>query len=239
VRRLNPLRRSCGAATVAIVVDALDVGIHGRQAAAIMMCSIVQVLREWQDLAGAIIGGMLGVFGALIVAGSVATRERRSASRMVQRDLVSVTAMVDNLTYNRQVPLAALGDQLIGKLTFSRHHLSSMFEAQMSIMFGSDRILAGLLAGFHQHYSLTEYFVGNIERARTMVPPDPQAAAREREQLPAMLKGADEYAQAALYLLYLEEMGTLLRARERLRRRFRPTQDDKDARVLVDRLMSG
>jgi hypothetical protein len=37
----------------------------------------------------------------------------------------------------------------------------------------------------------------------------------------------------------LEEMGTLQRARERLRRRFRPTQDDRDARALVDRLMSG
>jgi hypothetical protein len=197
---------------------------------------IIQFLEHWQELMGAILGGLLGVFGALIVAGSVATRERRSASRMLQRDLLGVVRMVSNLTYERKAPLDSLGEQLVRKLTFSRHHLSPMFEGQMSIMFGSDRILAGLLAGFHEYYSITEYFVGNIERARTVAVPDPDAAAREMQQLPAMLIGADEYAHAALYLLSLEEMGILRRVGERWRRRFRPTQNDKDARALIDRL---
>jgi hypothetical protein len=200
------------------------------------MCSIVKFLREWQDLAGAIIGGMLGVLGALIVARSVETRERRSASRMLQRDLLGVTGMVENLTYGRKVPLASLGELLIGKLLFSRHHLSAMFEGQMSIMFGSNRILAGLLAGFHQYYSMLDYFTKNIERARTVVAPDPDAMAREQQQLPVLLEAADEYAQAALYLLYLEEMGIWRRVGRRFRRRFRPTQLDRDARALIDRL---
>jgi hypothetical protein len=196
---------------------------------------VINFLERWQDLMGAVLGGLLGVFGALIVAGSVSTRERRSASRMLQRDLLGVVGMVSNLTYERKVPLDSLGEQLVRKLAFARHRLSPMFEGQMSIMFGSDRILAGLLAGFHQHYSITEYFMGNIERARTQTVPAADAA-RERQQLPAMLKGADEYAQAALFLLYLEEMGISRRMSERLRRRFRPTQDDRNARALIDRL---
>jgi hypothetical protein len=51
---------------------------------------------------GAIIGGLLGISGALIVAREVTSREWRSASRMLQRDLFSVKAMVDTLTHERQ-----------------------------------------------------------------------------------------------------------------------------------------
>jgi len=50
------------------------------------MLAWLRKLHDWQDLVGAIIGGLLGVFGALIVAHSVTSRERRSASRMLQRD---------------------------------------------------------------------------------------------------------------------------------------------------------
>ena len=61
---------------------------------------------------------------------------------MLQRELLNVIGMVAYLTSNRTVPLDSLGEQLVRKLTLSRHHLSTMFEAQMSIIFGSDRILA-------------------------------------------------------------------------------------------------
>jgi hypothetical protein len=200
------------------------------------MLSIIRVLREWQDLIGAIIGGMLGVFGALIVARGLTGRERRSASRMLQKDLFGVEAMVSALTHGRKVSLDTLGEQLILKLAFNRIHLSTMFEAQMSIIFGSDRALAGLLAGFHQYYSSVEYYMGNIERARTVPVPDPAAAANERGRVPAVLRGADEYARAALYLLFLEEMGIWRRVCERARRRWRATQEDKDSQALIDRL---
>ena len=74
----------------------------------------------------------------------------------------------------------------------------------------------------------------NIERARERTR---RAGFPSLRWLPAMLKGADEYAQAALHLLYLEEMGIWWRLFERLRRRFHPTQDDNEAQALVDRLI--
>jgi pilus assembly protein TadC len=58
----------------------------------------IQLFARWQELAGAVIGGLLGVIGTLIVAREVRNRERRNASRMLQHDLPSVTDTVSCLT---------------------------------------------------------------------------------------------------------------------------------------------
>jgi hypothetical protein len=196
----------------------------------------IHTLHEWQELAGAIIGGLLGVVGALIVARSVINRERRNASRMLQRDLLNVTAMVRSLTYQRKVTIATLDpDRLAADLLFYRHHLSPLFEEQMAIIIGSDTRLAGLLIGFHQAYTAVESHLRQIERAEL----SPSLRTdRARESLPRRLQFADDYAQAALYLLPLQELGTFSRVRERIRRRFFRTLEDASEQQLVTR-MSG
>jgi hypothetical protein len=194
---------------------------------------LMNTLHDWQDLAGAIIGGLLGVIGALIVADSARNRERRNASRMLQRDLLNVTGMVHGLTYQRKVTLATLDpDRLVADVSFYRHSLSPLFEAQMAIIIGTDTGLAGLLIGFQKAYSVVESHLRQIERARTEVSP---LTERARKGLPRMLQSADDYAQAALYLLPLQELGTFRRVYERLRRRFFPTPEDTTAQELVSR----
>jgi hypothetical protein len=200
-----------------------------------MLCWLHK-LHDWQDLAGAIIGGLLGVLGALIVARSLIGRERRSAARMVMQDLLGVTGMVYGLTYRGQAPLATVGPETLTRnMVFHRYSLSPLFEAQMAIIFGSwDRVLAGLLVGFRQCYATVESHMRKIEQVR--LTPDSPPAVREQNALPGTLQEAYDYARAALYLLELQEMGVWRRFRERLRRRFRSTEQDIDARALIERL---
>lgn len=197
------------------------------------MCCFLHILDHWQTLVGAITGGLLGVTGAFIVARSASNRERRNASRMLQRDLLNVTGMVYGLTYQRKVTLQTVGpDALARNLTFYRYQLSPLFEAQMVVIIGTDYTLAGLLVGFHQSYAAVDAHMRQVERP----PPDDPAARRARIALPRMLTFADEYARAALYLLPLQEFGAFRRARERFRRRFRPSNEDRIEQALVARM---
>jgi hypothetical protein len=199
------------------------------------MHCLIHTLREWQELVGATLGGLLGVFGALIVAGSVKNRELRTASRMLQKDLLNVTGMVYSLTSHRKTTLDSLDpEKLATDLAFFHHHLSPMFEGQMAVILGADRFVAGLLIGFHQSYSTLESHVRKIEDAlrRNLVIPE-----RERDALPRTLQLADNYAKGSIYVLQPHEMGLIGRLRDRFRRRFRPSQEDSDMAALVQRLM--
>ena len=92
------------------------------------------VLHDWQDLVGAIFGGLLGVVGALIVARGVLNRERRSTAVMLQRDLLNVTRMVRSLTYRRKVKLTEVGSEnLLKRLVPYYDRLSPLFEQRMAV----------------------------------------------------------------------------------------------------------
>lgn len=56
------------------------------------MTSWVQHLKEWQELAGAIIGGVIALFVALIVAHDARRRSERSAAMMLGRHLLKLIA---------------------------------------------------------------------------------------------------------------------------------------------------
>jgi hypothetical protein len=199
------------------------------------MRQLLCVLHNWQDLSGAIIGGLLGVIGALIVARSALSRERRNASRMLQRDLINVTGMVNSLTHHRKIGLPEVGpDTLARHLKFYRYQLSPMFEAQMVIVVGIDVLLAGLLIGFHQSYDAVESHMRKIEG----LPQSDPDFERAREALVGVLQYTDNYANAALYLLPLLEMGIARRVVERIRRLCRPTDSDKAMQKLVEKMVA-
>ncbi|WP_158760123.1 hypothetical protein [Paraburkholderia acidiphila] len=58
---------------------------------------LIATLHDWQDLAGAIIGGLMGVIGALIVAGRGTRRERRIAASTVFPEIYSLRAQNDQI----------------------------------------------------------------------------------------------------------------------------------------------
>jgi hypothetical protein len=193
----------------------------------------IEKLHDWQDFAGAIIGGGLGVIGALIVAQGVSDRELRTASRMLQRDLLNVRGMVYSLTYHRKVTLDALDPKLLASnLVFYRYRLSPLFEGQMAIVTGVDRMAADMLIGFHQSYAGFENHMQKIER------PDEPISHRAFDAMPGALAMADDYAEAAIYLCQLHEMKLTRRAWERFRRQFFRDQHDKDSAALIERLVN-
>ncbi|MBN3846093.1 hypothetical protein G3N58_04490 [Paraburkholderia sp. Ac-20342] len=57
----------------------------------------ISTLHDWQDLAGAIIGALMGVVGALIVATRGTRRERRSAASTVFPEIYSLRAQNDQI----------------------------------------------------------------------------------------------------------------------------------------------
>lgn len=126
-----------------------------------------------------------------------------------------------NGTDRRGATLATVGaETLATKLTFYRPHLSPLFVAEMAIIIGTDPMLAGLLIGFHESYTAVESHMRKIEG----LAPNNRDFERARDGLPRVLQFADDYAQATLYLLPLQELGRRRRTCERLRRHFRPTQ---------------
>jgi hypothetical protein len=201
-----------------------------------LLAAGVKLLDHWQELLGAIIGGLLGVVGALLVAHDASNREHRNASRMLQRDLLNVSSgMIYGLTYHRKVTLETVGAQTLARnLSFYQRRLSPLFEAQMAVMIGPDTVLAGLLTGFHSTYSAVESHLNTYLNAGIGT----QLQERAGRQLVRSLKFADEYAQAALYLLPLHELGSIHRAVRRLRRRVFSTSYDRAEQALVARMSS-
>src|SRR5487761_1429010 len=156
---------------------------------------VVQALDRWQELSGAIIGGGLGVIGALIVAREALNRERRNASRMLQHDLLGITDAVSCLTYRRGVTLETVGAKKIAEdLGFYCPKLSPLFEAQMAAISGLDVRLAVLLSGFHAAYAAVDSHVRTVQHSGIGTP----NWVRASEALPGVLQFADDYARAAL-----------------------------------------
>ncbi|UXZ65384.1 hypothetical protein NUJ28_29490 (plasmid) [Burkholderia multivorans] len=63
----------------------------------------LDLVDHWQTLIGATVGGLLGVAGAWIVAGSARSRERRVAAGMVLPDLQQLTAAGMRLAHDSEV----------------------------------------------------------------------------------------------------------------------------------------
>lgn len=193
---------------------------------------MLALIQKWQELLGAVIGGLLGVTGAMIVARDAFSRERRNAVRVLQHDLVAVVAVVSGLTSQRSLSPDAIGaPKLAADLKYFRHQLSPLFDAQAAVLAGGDARIVSLLSGFRDGYAAI------VAHARTVSSEAPGTVDHTRAsgQLVQMVTLTDECAQAALYLLSLHELGTIRRLRERVRRRYFQSEHDRRMQALVKR----
>lgn len=98
------------------------------------MTYFLEWLDQWQTLLGSILGGVIALCAALIVAQAQTRRERRAAATIILSDLFSVfrtfrnlrTAADDSHVDEKEYPL-----WLSERLLWRRPKLSSHFEAEM------------------------------------------------------------------------------------------------------------
>lgn len=121
---------------------------------------LVCVLHSWQDLLGAVIGalvgGVMGFWGANIVARDQSQRERRSAVRTLILDLVSFKKFADLLVEDVAPPPHSVSHSpvaVVHSLQGYCYSISPMFDSAITVIFGGvDSALSRQLTIFVSAY---------------------------------------------------------------------------------------
>lgn len=200
------------------------------------MSCLLQTLHHWQDLIGASIAGFLGVVGALVVAQSALNRERRNASRMLNRDLYGAVQMVNRPTDRGEGAASSIDPDTLGEsLAYSCYQLSPLFETQMAVVIAIDATMAAFLVRFREALSEVENAARIYREANGGVTPD---TLRAREVLPFALERARNYAVITLRLIRPFEVGVVRRTLIRLQQSLFPTEQDKQLKKQIERYLN-
>lgn len=132
-----------------------------------MIESIIRTTFDWQGLIGAMVGGLIGIVGALIVAEGTKKYEQRAAAMLVVIDLISV-----NVAINKIIELAAdnkIKEEekayfMADKVAFMFPKLSPLFEASMLRILPIDMQLAAHLTLLNSIYRDLEPIIGRISK---------------------------------------------------------------------------
>lgn len=117
-----------------------------------MLVEVVQWLREWQTLIGALIGAGGALMVALVVARAQEHRERRTAAAVLNIDLVMAAGALASLEQrfpNAQEDAEHVREWAV-RLLRSPPALSPLFDAEMARLLGFDAALDHHLAFFRQ-----------------------------------------------------------------------------------------
>lgn len=131
------------------------------------MGSILHALKEWQSLAGAIIGATASVSVAFLVGYINRRREDRSAALVLTGTLVTVRgahSILNNLAKKESVSDADYPMWLAGRLASSRPSLSPLFEGCVARLMPIDPHLAAHLELFGVIYRGVEHHANKLVR---------------------------------------------------------------------------
>lgn len=170
------------------------------------------ILFHWQTLLGSILGGVIALLAALIVAHSQTRRERRAAASLVLTDLMSVEATEEKLKHlskAQQVDAKDYPSWVAEKLEWRRPKLSSFFEAEVARLLDLHPALSAHLNLFRTIYPSIEE---SLERLRTdqeqlstvgleRPPRAPQNQASDTESVAHALEISAAHSRYAQYYL--------------------------------------
>ncbi|QGZ61659.1 hypothetical protein [Paraburkholderia acidisoli] len=126
----------------------------------------IATLHDWQDLAGAVIGGLMGVTGALIVAARATRRERRIAASTVLPEVMSLRACNDEIDKAKKVSRRDRRGKarlVCDMLLRARPTLTTLHSPVITQLYDIDaRVYSHL---FHAHW-MHEQFEPALERYR-------------------------------------------------------------------------
>ena len=122
---------------------------------------LVEAVRQWQSITGAVVGGIFSLLVAIIVGHIVRHREDRAAGMLLVGSLVQLMgrkAVLETLMAKQAVPDADRHKWLAEKLVQSRPKLSSLFEASVVRLMPAHQHLAA-------HLELLKTFVADMDEA--------------------------------------------------------------------------
>lgn len=130
------------------------------------MSEIVIFLEKWQTLLGSIIGGIIALFVALIVAHSLRRREEVASAMLLLSDITEVRIAFEvlrDLAVEKKIPDNEYPLWLAEKLAGSFPKLSPLFENAVVRMLPINAVLAAHLTLFHKIYTGVEINVKRIQ----------------------------------------------------------------------------
>jgi hypothetical protein len=210
------------------------------------MHNLICFLERWQDLAGALLGGLVGLVAAYVVAWDVAGREKRRAALLLIADLMPYKATATNLkalATEQQVPESDYPIWVSEKLHWRRPHLSPLFDSYFAYVLEVDAALAAHLTMFRVIQSSMEDHLQRIEQDAEDIRHvgDSRAAPRHPEHTRVdaaavadslALLGA--HAECAIHLCSVFALSRTPTFLTRLRMRVKPNATEQLSRNLLE-----
>lgn len=137
-----------------------------------MIESIVKMLFDWQDLVGALIGGLVGIVGAFIVANSSKKYEQRAAGMLILIDLISLQASIEKineLAEDNNISDEKKPNFTANKVAFMFPKFSPLFEASLLRIITVDLQLAAHLTLLNSLYRDLQPFIGRVTRDAELI----------------------------------------------------------------------
>lgn len=201
------------------------------------------LLFHWQTLLGSILGGVIALLAALIVAHSQTRRERRAAASLILTDLMSVDATenkLKQLSKDRQIDAKDYAGWIVDKLEWRRPKLSSFFETEVARLFDLHPALSAHINLFRTIYPSIEESLERLrsdqEQSSTIAPSRPPRApqyqASDAESVAHALELSAAHARYAQYYIGKLVFGPFPTL-SKLRMRAWKTQQEKDSLELL------
>lgn len=125
---------------------------------------LISFLRDWENLSGAVIGGVFSLVVALIVARSARRADEHAAAMIVISNLVQFLTRVrilEKMAKEQKVPEQDYGKWASEKLTYSRPKLSGTFEGSVARLL---RLHVSVAAHLELFYMLARDIDERIDR---------------------------------------------------------------------------
>lgn len=205
------------------------------------MAELIATIKEWQELIGAIIGGLAALAVALLVAHSSRRRDDVSAAMVVVGNLTTLMvaeSTIKRIAAEQKVAPSNYAMFVASRLTHSSPKLSPLFEASVARLMLVDVTLAAHLELFGVIYRGVEHHVNAIRRdidhhnehgKSLRSKSDVQADAELVENGLAMAARNAACAERLISLLVLSDWRLI----HRVRMFIKPTKEECDCKTFL------
>ncbi|MBI2311931.1 MAG: hypothetical protein HYU77_05455 [Betaproteobacteria bacterium] len=208
------------------------------------MTSLVAWLDHWQALLGSILGGIVALLAALVVAHGQTRREQRAAATLLIADLLAVVAASRNLSTiatRNGVSEKDYPTWLAGRLSSRQPKLSHHFEAEMVRVIDMNTSLAAHLSLFKTTFSTIEDVITrlkghfDLERRGILISSSPPGQfTADVQVLHRAFNLSARHAEYAIH--YLESLVlSSIPTFTRIRMFFWPSATEKQSRELLEK----